>query len=275
MKYYNLISLALIFIAVRAHEEDTSQKDDNKGEVILFNDENYMKLFKEQALAEAKTKPLFVFFLIRDCDSCIHHAKDWIQLSKVTSKQYKIARTDCQFDSQVCPKFQIDQFPFLLLFKNNKIYKYKGGLEFNELLNFLSADNYKEAEIYSENTQDLFLQVSGEYSLSGKVIRLGQDFISWSEKQSKFIFKKIGLYYWSDNSKLLCFTVVTTGTPTVILTFYFMVSCRYLFNLIFGANKPHQHSNHYNQHNHSVNGQKQAQQQENLGKKSKKSKKND
>lgn len=38
------------------------------------------------------------------------------------------------------------------MFNKNKIYKYEGSLDLASTLNYLSADNYKNATILAENT---------------------------------------------------------------------------------------------------------------------------
>ena len=48
------------------------------------------------------------------------------------------------------------------------------------------------------------------------------------------MFKKIGLYYWSENAKLLCFALVVLGVPlTVVLyiVFYILLKVFDVFNL--------------------------------------------
>jgi hypothetical protein len=79
----------------------------------------------------------------RDCEDCWTHSKDWIRLSDIARKQFTIARTDCHFDHDVCEMFQIESYPFVLFFRNNVIYRYTGGLKLDDLLEYLSADNFK------------------------------------------------------------------------------------------------------------------------------------
>lgn len=50
--------------------------------------------------------------------------------------------------------FDIEQLPFILYFKENKIYRYEGSLKLNDLLHYLSADNFKEALVFHEDLQE-------------------------------------------------------------------------------------------------------------------------
>eukprot|EP00347_Sterkiella_histriomuscorum_P018680 403344587 len=208
--------------------------------MVQFNDDNFLQLLSDQIStpdSSKKKKNLFVFFTIRECKECLEFQKKWNQLSKVAHKQFKIASTDCHFDRIVCPNFNIDKFPFTILFKNNKIYRYKGDYEVADMLEFLSADNFMKAEIYHDNIQDYYNEITGNDSILSKIVRISKDFLTWSEAQSKSIFKRVGLYYWSDNSKLLLFSIVVVGFPTVIITFYFMNLIKWIGVKIFGESK--------------------------------------
>ena len=122
---------------------------------------------------------MFLMFMNRDSDESWKYSKDWVLLSKTSSKQFKISRTDCHFDRDVCEMFRVDKFPFVLFFKNNKIYRYKGSLELNETLNFLSGDNFMESEVGVENLQNFYLDVTGQNSLITKLHMSGMDFLKW------------------------------------------------------------------------------------------------
>jgi len=67
-------------------------------------------------------------------------------LSSIAHKQYTIARTDCQFDFEVCNKWEIRSYPFVLFFKNNMIFKYIGNLSIDTTLEYLSSDNFKSTK---------------------------------------------------------------------------------------------------------------------------------
>jgi hypothetical protein len=75
---------------------------------------------------------------------------------------------DCHFERQVCDIFRPKQFPFILLFKNDKIYEYNNLKNMNaitkqDLLDFLSGDLYKtEGNIFHENTNEFLVQMTGQ-----------------------------------------------------------------------------------------------------------------
>lgn len=52
--------------------------------LIKVNDENVFEIVNKQAFDDPSPKPLFLFFMNRECDECWKHSKDWVQLSKVT-----------------------------------------------------------------------------------------------------------------------------------------------------------------------------------------------
>ena len=55
----------------------------------------------------------------------------------------------------------VESFPFMLFFKDNKVYRYIGDIDFNSLLEFLSADNYLDAKVYFEDLQDFYEKNTG------------------------------------------------------------------------------------------------------------------
>ena len=85
------------------------------------------------------------------------------------------------FDRDVCAMFNIRKFPFVLFFKENKIYKYEGGLALTDLLEYLSADNFKNAPVYHENLEDFVGEMLGTLSWKTKAVRLFFDTIYWCE----------------------------------------------------------------------------------------------
>mmetsp|Transcript_29685 Transcript_29685/g.22039 ORF Transcript_29685/g.22039 Transcript_29685/m.22039 type:complete len:94 (-) Transcript_29685:368-649(-) len=92
-----------------------------------------------------------MFFMTRDCDECITHSKDWIELSTIVFRNFKIGRTDCHFERDVCDMFRVPRFPTVLFFKDNMIFSYNGEVDLQSLLNFLSGNNYVEAEVFRKD----------------------------------------------------------------------------------------------------------------------------
>ena len=68
-------------------------------------------------------------------------------------------------------------FPWVLFFKANKIYKYEGDLDKNALLEYLSADNYLDSKVQVADLQDFAAKITGVYSLIGKLMKMGYDFL--------------------------------------------------------------------------------------------------
>lgn len=199
----------------------------NEKHLLKINNENYLTQLRNQAYPAdpTKVKPLFLFFMNRDCQDCWTHSKDWIRLSQIVQKQFTIAHTDCHFDNEVCQAFRLDNFPFILFFKDDKIYRYTGRLEIEHLLKYLSADNYlnsPHSHIFEENFRELLSVIDGSSDIINRLWRSASDLSKWCEENSKKWMKQIGLYYWSENAKMLVFALIVLGIPTVIATYFIM-----------------------------------------------------
>jgi len=156
--------------------------------------------------------------------------------------------TDCNFDRDVCDIFRPSEFPFILFVKENKIYRYKGSLAIEDLLKYLSADNYitdKNSTIQTENLKDLVAMIEGSSDLYSRLMRYGADLTKWSETHSKTVFKKIQLSHWSENSKMISFALFVLGAPTVLFTYVFLYICIWtqtkVKNLLCDKSREHQH----------------------------------
>eukprot|EP00347_Sterkiella_histriomuscorum_P007971 403346863 len=192
---------------------------------------NYSMIRYPPLIHQRRRRIYLYFSLSENAKSALSSKRNGINQAKLLINSLKLQVLI------VCPNFNIDKFPFTIFFKNNKIYRYKGDYEVADLLEFLSADNFMKAEIYHDNIQDYYNEITGNDSILSKIVRISKDFLTWSEAQSKSIFKRVGLYYWSDNSKLLLFSIVVVGFPTVIITFYFMNLIKWIGIKIFGESK--------------------------------------
>ena len=115
-------------------------------------------------------------------------------MSTIAHKQYTIARTDCNFDHEVCRKFEIQAYPFTLFFKDNMIFKYTGGLDIDTLLKYLSADNYKSPDfstIYNDNLAQYVSLIDGSYNWVTRISRMSDEVTLWANDNSFTMFKKI------------------------------------------------------------------------------------
>lgn len=61
--------------------------------------------------------------------------------------------------------FQVREFPYLVYIRDNKVYLYQGSLELKDLTDFLSADNYLEADIFVDDFERLAASLTGEDSI--------------------------------------------------------------------------------------------------------------
>ena len=139
-------TLLLLFLTLALCQSNLTEKN-----LLLIGNDNILEVLQDQTTADAK--PLFLFFMNRDCQECWDHSKDWIRLSTIANRQFSIGRTDCHFDHDVCVMFRVDGFPFILYFAENKVFKYssEGGLETKDFLEYLSADNFRESRVVIED----------------------------------------------------------------------------------------------------------------------------
>jgi thioredoxin-related protein len=71
--------------------------------------------------------------------------------------------------------FRIESYPFVLFFKGNIIYRYTGSLKLEDLLKYLSGDNYKNTTISTEYTSDMqsyVAQIDGSFDLVSRMKRI-------------------------------------------------------------------------------------------------------
>ena len=190
-------------------------------------------------------KPLFLLFASRDNEDSWKYSKDWILLSSIAYKQYTIARTDCQFDYEVCNKWEITSYPFVLFFKNNMIFKYTGSLSIETTMKYLSLENYKSAEyaiVYHENLFEYVSHMDGSFDFVARIRRMSDDLTNWSQEKSNNLFEHIRLYHWSPQAKLLMFVLTVLGIPSVIFTYFmiyaFIWSKKQLSEILFSTKPP-------------------------------------
>jgi hypothetical protein len=74
------------------------------------------------------------------------------------------------------------------------IFKYKGGLDIDALLKYLSADNFKAPEyatIYNDNLAQYTSLIDGSYNWMTRMSRMSDDLTLWANDQSLLMFKKL------------------------------------------------------------------------------------
>jgi hypothetical protein len=52
-----------------------------------------------------------------------------------------------------------------------------------------------------------------------RATKLGSQLTKWCEKHSKWWFKQVGLSHWSENARMIVFTLIGLGAPTIIFTY--------------------------------------------------------
>ena len=120
----------------------------------------------------------------------------------------------------------------LLLFKDDKIYKYKGPEDgeytVEGLLNFLSADNYLEqSTVHIEDSQKFI-----ETNLGRSSNKMYEKFETYLTEQSKALFKKIKLFHWSNNAKVFLTLCVFIAPVCFIVVASIATIIAYIYNSI-------------------------------------------
>lgn len=172
-----------------------------------------------------KHRPLVMALVVRSAKNNLEFQRELIKLAAVAHKQFEIAISDCQFERRVCSMFEGGQtrleYPALLLFKEDKIWQYAGKrIEFSKelFLDYLSGENFKENSlVFDDDMQgwiELRLGISNESRWFKKYM---EKFEEWAEQNSKALFKRLNLYHWSPNTKLVLSLFLVIGPICFII----------------------------------------------------------
>ena len=64
--------------------------------------------------------------------------------------------------------------------------------------------------------------LTGTSDWYSRVMRMSNDLSKWCETHAKAYGKVFGVSHWSDNSKMMIFSLIALGYPTVLITFAVM-----------------------------------------------------
>ncbi len=65
-------------------------------------------------------------------------------------------------------------------------------------------------------------QIDGSHDMATRIRRTTILFTKWCNSQSLYWFKKIKLHHWSENAKLLIFSLFALGIPAILVAYYFL-----------------------------------------------------
>lgn len=101
-------------------------------------------------------QPIFVKFFSPHCGHCKRIAPVWDKLAGAAPaypQSFSVGEVDCTAEKKLCDRFGIRGVPSLIYFRDDKLYKYAGDREFNNLLKF-GAGDYKLAQETSDIPPD-------------------------------------------------------------------------------------------------------------------------
>eukprot|EP01059_Diplonema_ambulator_P022488 TRINITY_DN37793_c0_g1_i1.p1 TRINITY_DN37793_c0_g1~~TRINITY_DN37793_c0_g1_i1.p1 ORF type:complete len:209 (+),score=61.09 TRINITY_DN37793_c0_g1_i1:40-666(+) len=116
--------------------------DDDDSDVRVLTDSNFEH--DTQAAGGATTGAWFVLFYAPWCGWCKRIMPDWEQLATDVKQELTIAKVDATSSLLTSSRFDVQAFPTLILFADNKMYKYEGQRSYEDLLKF-ALGGYKDA----------------------------------------------------------------------------------------------------------------------------------
>ena len=155
-------------------------------------------------------------------------------LSKVVKTQNRVAWVDCGPEGRVCgnlPKPENEAGVSVIYITSKGIYGFKDKITRENLLNWLSADNFMSDKPMEEDMNAYAEMALGIHEdISKKMNRWKRDFTVWLETYVKTKFKKVPMVdRWSSNAKALIL-IVGTIPPVVFTLFFIIVWCSAEFN---------------------------------------------
>ena len=113
-------------------EEEDRKKGKNETHLLIFNDSNYSTEIK-------KYESLFLIFYESPCKTCKMYMPHYIRLSHYSydlNMGIKFAKVDGTTNKKIVEEYNIESFPTVLLFYQNKTYLYKTEITMAGLLKF-------------------------------------------------------------------------------------------------------------------------------------------
>lgn len=113
-------------------EEEERKKGKNETHILILNDSNYSTEIK-------KYDSLFLIFYESPCQNCKMYMPYYIRLSHYSydlNMGIKFAKVDGKTNEKIVKEYNIESFPTVILFYQNKIYLYKTEITSAGLLKF-------------------------------------------------------------------------------------------------------------------------------------------
>ena len=179
--------------------------------IFDLNKDNFNEVVTELLEKPKETLPIFIAMMMGECTvgQCPKYMKDIHLVAEIVKRQARVAVVDCGGQDAIChrlpkPEETKNSIGSIYL-RSDKIYAYEGNQTKQGLLDFLSADNYKESTILEEDYEEYVYNVLDKHlSYSTKFKKNFEEFSFMIEEKTETMFKKVPLASkWTKTTKVL------------------------------------------------------------------------
>ena len=195
----------------------------------LTND-NFKETMIEFIDKPETTLPLVINLVLGECTTgdCVRYAKEVHQFAKIVKTQNRVAHVDCRGEDRVCanvPKPKTRNNCATIYVTKDAIYGYDGDQTKEGLLNWMSAENFKESEHLEDPLQQYVERATGlSMPLEARIRKWKGETILWAELWTKKQFKKVPYVdRWQPPAKISLLAVLVIP-PILFLMFYICVA---------------------------------------------------
>ena len=195
-----------------------------------LSEENFAEVIEELLEKPKEALPVFVTMMMGECTvgQCPKFMKDIHIVADIVKKQNRVSVIDCGSKDNVCnrlPKPEVRSSIGGIYMRDGKIYAFEGNMTQNGLLDFMSADNYKESTILEDDFEEFVYNTLGKnLDYMTKMKKKFEEFSFLIEEKTEESFKKIPLASkWSKTAKVLL--VSSFIIPPVVFTTFYCFLC--------------------------------------------------
>ena len=135
-------------------------------DIFELTNENWTQTLLEFVEKADTVKPLLINLVQGECTTgaCVRFSKEYHQLAKIVKNQNRVAHVDCRGEDVVCrnvPKPKIRNSCSTIYMTKDAVYGYDGNQTKEALLDWLSADKFKDSEVLEEGMQQYAERATG------------------------------------------------------------------------------------------------------------------
>ena len=159
---------------------------------------------------------------------CPKFMKDIHIVADIAKKQNRFSVVDCGSKDNICnriPSPEVRSSIGAIYFRGGKIYEFDGNMTQEGLLDFLSADNYKESTVLEEDFEEFVYDALGKnLDWTVKAKKKFEEFSYMIEEKTEESFKKIPMASrWTKTAKVLL--VSSFIIPPFVFSFFYIFLC--------------------------------------------------